>query len=347
MFVNISTLFILSAVNKKKESNTKMNTLLIKEIISNIARWRNLCVVVYVNLSGPSCEKYMEEIVGDMALLTNVGINIVFACKGENNKNLLQLTRQQHIDAYNVKDENDLLKKSKSVNAVKLFFLCEVDGIFHRNKLIGEMTTEEAKEMLKKEKIITGSMKKKVQTALRACTQGVKRVHFVNGKKRGAFLKEFLSGEGSGTMIYVNDPPYKTIRQAEKEDIFDIARILRDSVGYSAIIENVVQNLEYFTVFAVDNYVHAIIMVSYCDDSAEVGFLRSSEEIKSSEAIYKLLQFAITEAQKRNKKFFYVPANKAPALIGIQPWFLRLGFKSQSLKTKQSNDYTKVWVKCL
>ena len=324
-----------------------MNTLSIKEIISNIARCRNSSVVVYVNLSESFGEKYVEEIVSDMALLKSVGINIIFTCKGENNDKILQLAKQHNIDAYDIKNEDDLLEKSKSFNALKIFFLCEVDGIFYHHKLIKEMTLEEVEKNLKKENIITGSMEKKVRIALTACAQGVKRVHFVNGKKRGAFLKEFLSGEGSGTMIYVNNPPYKIVRQAKKEDIFDIARIVRNSNRYSAIIENIERNIKSFTVFAIDGYVHAVIMVSYCDDSVEVGFLGSSEENNSSEAIYKLLKFAVKEAQKKNKKFFYVPANKATSLIGIQPWFLKMGFKSESLKTKQSNNYSKVWVKSL
>lgn len=324
-----------------------MNTLLTKEILGNVARWRGSYVVVYANLSKSFCGKDMEDVVGDMALLVSVGINIVFACKGENNEKLLKLAKRQNITAYDIKDEDDLLEKSKSVGAVKLFFLCEVDGIFHNNKLIGEMTIKEAGEMLKKEKVITGSMKKKVQTALRACSQGVKRVHFANGKKRGAFLGELLSGKGSGTMIYVDSPPYKIVRQAKKEDIFDITRILRNSAEYSAITEDIARNIKHFTVFAIDDCVHAAIMISDHDDSAEVDFLASSEEFEAPESVYKLLQFTITKAQKRNKKFFHIPANRAPVLISIQPWFLRLGFKSQSLKTARSNNRTKVWTKRL
>ena len=148
-------------------------------------------------------------------------------------------------------------------------------------------------------------------------------------------------------MIYVDNPPYKTVRQAKKKDIFDITRVLRDSMLYSTVTEEVARNVENFTVFAIDDCAHAAIMVSCHDGSAEVDFLASSEGFEAPESIYRLLQFTITEAQKRNKKFFHIPAYRAPILIGIQPWFLRLGFKSQSLKTGRSNNRTKVWTKSL
>lgn len=324
-----------------------METSLMKEMLGNVARWRNSNVVVYVSLPQTFSGKDMEEVVNDIALLVSVGVKIIFACKGENNKKFLQLARQQKIPAYDVKNEDDLLKKIKNVKVVKLFFLCEVDGVFNCNKLVGEMTVKETKEMLKQEKVVTGSMKEKVQIALNACEQGVKRVHFVNGKKRGAFLEEFLSGKGSGTMIYTDNSPYKKVRKAKKRDVFDIARMLRNFSGYSTVTKNIEKNLESFLVFAIDDCIHATMMVSYYEDSVEVDFLASSEELESLEPVCELLQFAITEAQKKNKKFFYIPANRALVLIGIQPWFLKLGFESQFLKTKKTNDYTKVWVKSL
>ena len=90
------------------------------------------------------------------------------------------------------------------LKAAKLIYLSDVPGIMRdpsdKDSLIPSVTREEI-DQLREDEIITGGMIPKVESALHALSQGVGKVHFINGRTPHALLMEVFTPSGIGTEI--------------------------------------------------------------------------------------------------------------------------------------------------
>ena len=87
-----------------------------------------------------------------------------------------------------------------SLNAIKLVYITDTDGVQLNNERISHLTEAQAKKLIE-DKIITGGMIPKVVSALSAIDAGVQKVHIINGKIEHALLLEIFTKEGVGTEI--------------------------------------------------------------------------------------------------------------------------------------------------
>lgn len=87
-----------------------------------------------------------------------------------------------------------------SLNAIKLVYITDTDGVQLNNERISHLTEAQAKKLIE-DKIITGGMIPKVESALSAIDAGVQKVHIINGKIEHALLLEIFTKEGVGTEI--------------------------------------------------------------------------------------------------------------------------------------------------
>ncbi|NQY75159.1 MAG: acetylglutamate kinase [Candidatus Margulisbacteria bacterium] len=85
-------------------------------------------------------------------------------------------------------------------NALKLFYLTDVQGISKNSKLVQKLTLKSAK-LLQKHKDIRGGMIPKLHCAIQAIQKGVSHVHIINGNLDHALLLELFTDTGTGTMI--------------------------------------------------------------------------------------------------------------------------------------------------
>lgn len=310
---------------------------LLREALGSIARWRDGRVLVHVDLDTINQERDIASVISDVALLKYAGIDIRFTCVGETVDHFTHRAAQRGIETRPIGHIKDITSFVEEQMVAKIFFLCEGNGVYH-NGLIREMTAEEVMIALD-EDVFKGVMREKMQLAVELCVKGVKRVHFANGKRNGAFLAEFLSDKGSGTMIYGNVPPYKLTRRAEVEDVVDIASIIRETVDSSVVEEVIMQRIEDVTVFSVDGYAHAVIISFYDKDESvyQIDYLAHAEEFDASEAIDQLLQYALDQAKVVGARTIVIDPNRAPKLLGIQPWFLRRGYVRRDSKQRNSN----------
>tara|TARA_B100001175_G_C19463528_1_gene617809 strand:- start:212 stop:1078 length:867 start_codon:yes stop_codon:yes gene_type:complete len=90
---------------------------------------------------------------------------------------------------------------AKSLKARRLLIISDVEGVLNKNKkLISEINSKKAKEMIDNE-IISGGMIPKVNNCLDVASNGVKGVVIIDGRKSHSILFELLSDKGSGTLI--------------------------------------------------------------------------------------------------------------------------------------------------
>jgi len=90
---------------------------------------------------------------------------------------------------------------AKALKARRLMIISDVEGVLdNEKKLIPEINTQKAKELIDQE-VISGGMIPKINNCLDVASNGVKGVVIIDGRKNHSILFELLSDKGSGTLI--------------------------------------------------------------------------------------------------------------------------------------------------
>jgi acetylglutamate kinase len=114
------------------------------------------------------------------------------------------LARAENGDVLNINADIAAGTLAGRLQAEKFIYLSDVPGIMRnpteRDSLIPSVSRAEI-ERLREDEIITGGMIPKVESALHALSQGVKKVHFIDGRTPHALLLEIFTNSGIGTEI--------------------------------------------------------------------------------------------------------------------------------------------------
>ena len=87
------------------------------------------------------------------------------------------------------------------LKARRLMIISDVEGVLNNEKkLIPEINSQKAKELIDQE-VISGGMIPKIKNCLDVASNGVKAVVIIDGRKKHSILFELLSDKGSGTLI--------------------------------------------------------------------------------------------------------------------------------------------------
>jgi len=101
---------------------------------------------------------------------------------------------------YNVNADVAAGPIAASLNAEKLVYVTDIEGVKADGELLSHLTKSQAEDYIQN-KVITGGMIPKVESALSALQSGVKKVHIVDGRVPHALLLEIFTKEGIGTEI--------------------------------------------------------------------------------------------------------------------------------------------------
>lgn len=105
---------------------------------------------------------------------------------------------------YNINADDAAYAIAKAMNAEKLAFLSDIDGVYRdyedKSSLITRLTIEEAEELLASGNI-SGGMLPKLQNCIGAIKNGVSRVHILDGRIPHCLLLEIFTKKGIGTAI--------------------------------------------------------------------------------------------------------------------------------------------------
>ena len=87
---------------------------------------------------------------------------------------------------------------------IPLIYLSDVPGIMRdpldKESLIPSVNAERIEQLIEEE-IVVGGMIPKVESAMQALAQGVKKIHFIDGRTPHALLLEIFTNTGIGTEI--------------------------------------------------------------------------------------------------------------------------------------------------
>ena len=106
--------------------------------------------------------------------------------------------------SYNVNADDAASAIAEAVNAEKLAFLSDIEGVYYDREdpssLISELTVTEAEQLIR-EGHVGGGMIPKLQNCIDAIAEGVNRVHILDGRIPHCLLLEFFTNTGIGTAI--------------------------------------------------------------------------------------------------------------------------------------------------
>ena len=110
----------------------------------------------------------------------------------------------EDYNTYNINADDAACEIAKAVNAEKLAFLTDIEGVYKDpedpNTLISELTCEEAHSLIE-EGFIGGGMLPKLNNCIEAIENGVSRVHILDGRIPHCLLLEIFTNKGIGTAI--------------------------------------------------------------------------------------------------------------------------------------------------
>ena len=110
--------------------------------------------------------------------------------------------------SYNINADDAASAIAESVNAEKLAFLTDIEGVFYDkddpSSLISELRLSEAAQLIANGNV-GGGMIPKLQNCIDAINNGVSRVHILDGRIPHCLLLEIFTNKGIGTAILKDD----------------------------------------------------------------------------------------------------------------------------------------------
>ncbi|MDO8886113.1 acetylglutamate kinase [Candidatus Oleimmundimicrobium sp.] len=179
-----------------------------KEIVTLINRHGRIAV----GISGDDA----ELIVAQKFVLPDVDLGFVGEVKKINSEILTDLINDGFTpivasvgigsdgQSYNINADLVAAEIASALNADKLIFLTNVDGLYEdftdKSSLISKLSLEECNKFLEKSKLEEG-MLPKIKSCVNALKGGVKKAHILNGTIPHSLLLEIFTDEGIGTML--------------------------------------------------------------------------------------------------------------------------------------------------
>tara|TARA_Y100000590_G_scaffold115040_1_gene131164 strand:+ start:671 stop:1546 length:876 start_codon:yes stop_codon:yes gene_type:complete len=104
-------------------------------------------------------------------------------------------------NSYNINADTAAGAVARAIKSRRLMLLTDVEGLLDaENKLISEINTVEAGELIKNQ-TIHGGMIPKIKTCIDSINNGVRAVVILDGRKPRSILFELFSDKGAGTLI--------------------------------------------------------------------------------------------------------------------------------------------------
>lgn len=250
---------------------------------------------------------------------------------------------------YNISSVQLASEIAVALHAHKLFFMLQdayaseseftIPPSYTRSKdgRLAAMNIEETKEFL----TLNGSgvekggtpkdhILKLLELGLYACTNGVERVHIIDGSQDGSLPGEIFSDFGSGTMIYKNN--YGGIRNMTAEDIPDVLALMRPFTERGILLRRTEDSLagcyQDYIVYELDGGIRACAALHlYSDMQAEIAGVAVDENCSHMGIGPKLITYLFDRARQSGAKSIFVLTTQTA------DWFEQQGFAEADIHT--------------
>jgi amino-acid N-acetyltransferase len=230
-------------------------------------------------------------------------------------------------EVFNLLTEDVAMSVAISLQAEKLIYLTDVDGITDsNNKLLHELTLTQAKELLDSNTSNSNSMQHSIHSAIHACSAGVSRCHLINRHIDGALLLELFSLDGIGSLITTE--LFEGTRQATMDDIGGILEIITPLEEQGVLVrrsrEQLELEIEQFIVTERDGMIVACASLYPYEDEhiAELACLAVHPDYSNQSRGEILLNYIARQALKNNINTLFVLTTQSAH------WFIERGFEA-------------------
>ncbi len=227
-------------------------------------------------------------------------------------------------EVFNLRATEVAMKVAISLGADKLLYFMSGGGLKdEKGEDIHQLMQQQAETMIKSSNL-ADSAHLQLSCGLRACNEGVKRVHFLQQDQEGSLLLELFSRDGVGTLL--STAPFDQIRIARIDDVGGILELIEPLEKEGILIrrsrEKIEADIEAYTVLVRDGTVIACAALKVEEDNkyAELACLavdkNYQESGKGDELFLKIEEQAI---KKGVEKIFVLTTQTAH-------WFLEHDF---------------------
>ena len=232
-------------------------------------------------------------------------------------------------EAFNCRAEDVATATAAALNADKLIFIMDADGVKNTTgELIHQLNPLEAEQLLQSNHndAIT---QLHLSSALTACKQNVRRVHLISHNIDGALLLELYTRDGTGTLI--TSETYEDIRLANIDDVGGILELIKpledDGILAQRSRDQLELEINLFTVIERDGMIIACAaLYPYADNTAELACVAvHSDYQKQGRATELLHQLQNQCSSKGIKKVFLLTTQTAH-------WFQEQGFTEDNME---------------
>jgi amino-acid N-acetyltransferase len=249
-------------------------------------------------------------------------------------------------EIFNLRYEDVAVTAAEALGADKLVFLLD-----EKMKGTRQLKLEDADDLLRREK--AGALAEPLRLAVRACRQGVRRVHLIGHKQDGTLLQELYSRDGVGTLVFADS--YDVVRPATIDDIGGILALVAPLETAGVLVPRSREQLEleisHFWVMLRDGLITACCsLMPYAEEKyGELACVAVHQDYQKQGRAQALLDQVERSARQQRLKHLFALTTHAPH------WFIERGFKSAAfddlpLKRKQLYNYqrnSKVYLKRL
>jgi amino-acid N-acetyltransferase len=199
-----------------------------------------------------------------------------------------------------------------------------------RGELLRELTVKQAKSRIARSGEAETDVQFYLPAAVRACEQGVKRVHLISGHIDDSLLLELFTHKGVGTLI--TPDPIQTLRLAKSEDIGGILQLIEPLESEGILVKRnrglLESELNRFMVIEHDGIVIACAALYPFPDerAAELAGLAVHPDFRSQGAGERLLSGIEARARRMKLKRLFVLTTRA------EHWFVERGFTETDIE---------------
>lgn len=236
-------------------------------------------------------------------------------------------------EVFNLLSEEVAVKTAKALQADKLIFLGEKEGIADEDdRLLRELIPNEVDQYLRNKTIDT-ELLRHMSGSSEACRGGVRRVHIISYARDGALLQELFTRDGSGTLI--SHDPYEEIRTADIDDVGGLLELLRPLEEEGILVRRSRERLETeisrFAVIERDGMIvgcAALYPIPTTADeasAAEIACVAVHPSYRSSNRGAELLDYLEAKARSKSIDQLFVLTTRTAH------WFIEQGFEPVSV----------------
>jgi len=227
-------------------------------------------------------------------------------------------------EVFNLRATEVAMKIAISLDADKLLYLVPQVGLKNeKGEDIHQLTQQEAETMLDNSNV-DESIHLQLSCGVRACNEGVKRVHFLQQNQEGSLLLELFSRDGVGTLL--SAASFDQIRLATIDDVGGILELIQPLEQEGILVrrsrEKIEADINDYTVLMRDGTVIACGALHVEQDSkyAELACLAVDKNYQKSGKGEELFLKIEEQAIKKGVEKLFILTTQA------SHWFLERGF---------------------